>query len=221
MTCPKCGTRAGYEAQPSCETCGQVFSEWKAGGVAVPTTVEVKAPAAAPAPTRSIHLETALLFGLLLSVAAFYFGRSKGGGAEERPSIELARDEAGGAVKDPCYLEGEVLDIHTLAPVVGARIAFDPRFAGVTGEDGRYKVRATAASQYSAEFVHADYLPVHIDGFARDWRFSSIEARKAAARGAAARAQEAGNPPAAGQYGCKSGETTTYNFALVPKAPPQ
>lgn len=212
MECPKCGQRAGFEAQESCDGCGLVFSKWRPGGGAIAT--ENPALKAAPRASESsgVSLESILLF---LSVSAYYAVRVMGAeGKEERESIELSPEKPGGAVKNPCYLEGEVLDIHSLAPVAGAQIAFDPRFASVTDDVGRYQARVTAGQAYTVTFTHNEYWLVPIDGFSRDWRGASLEQREAAARLAVAKA-EAGVSGPSGEYRCEKGATAVYNFGLA------
>lgn len=216
MVCPKCGQKAGFEAQESCDSCGLVFSKWRPGGAAMPTEgIAVSAPAPAPQPS-GLSLETILLFVLFVSISGYYAVRASRASGDESESIELSPEKPGGSVKNPCHLEGEVVDIDSLAPVAGAQLAFDPRFASVTDENGRYRARVTAGKTYTVTFVHNEYLVVPIDGFSREWREASAEQRSSAARLAAAKA-EAGATGPSGEYRCEKGATVVYNFGLVRK----
>lgn len=217
MVCPKCGEKAAYEAQEKCAACRQVFSTWKPGGGAAVAQAPVSAAApsgASPDPPRRLDLRWMVAALLLLSVG--YVARLALEAAPEM-TMWLSPFAAGGRIKNPCFLEGEVVDIYRLTPVEGARIAFDPKFASVTDAAGKFSVRVKADQAYAPHFVHNDYRSLHLDGFSRDWRQATLQQRQAAVRVAETYAAEQNSQVLRTiEYRCKRGEARTFNYALIP-----
>ncbi|MBI4424848.1 MAG: hypothetical protein HY554_14040 [Elusimicrobia bacterium] len=218
MKCPNCGLESP-DAEADCRRCGLVFAKWRAA--AASASASAAGPRAQGTDEAPISLETLLLFALLLSVAAWYFLHGRAGGRPQAlPDGAVQPREAsaaGGAVENPCILEGEVLDVYRLRPVVGARVFFRPRFAGVTDGRGRYEVRVTAGSGYWAEFSHGDYQPNFAAGFSRNWREAPWDQRVRAARTVLLEIERGEGPSKAADYACDSGRRKAFNFALLPK----
>ncbi|MBI4345554.1 MAG: hypothetical protein HY553_01785 [Elusimicrobia bacterium] len=215
MVCPKCGEKAAYEAQEACTSCRLVFSTWKPGGGATATEAPVAAkPLPVPEPSAP-WVDWRLVAGLVAVLAAAFALRGLGAA---KLFVYLSPGAPGGRVKNPCNIEGEVVDIYRLTPVEGARIVFDPKFASVTDADGRFSVRVKAEQAYVPIFTHSAYHEAHIDGFSRDWREATEGQRVHAVRAAEARAAETDpRVPRAAQYKCRRSESRVYNFALIPR----
>ncbi|MBI5200083.1 MAG: hypothetical protein HY925_00725 [Elusimicrobia bacterium] len=208
MVCPKCNAKAAYEAQEKCDACGSVFE-------IAQTPQAAPVPLGSPdAPRSPIWTRLAIALAVLLPLG--YLGSLL---LQSKPELTmwLSPFAPGGSVKNPCFLAGEVVDIYRLTPIEGARIAFDPKFASVTDKEGKFTVRVKADRAYAPHFLHNDYLPLHIDGFSRDWREATLEQRQAAVRMTEEHAREL-NPQVlrTGEYRCKRGETRTFNYALIP-----
>lgn len=214
MVCPRCGEKAAYEAQGECASCRLVFSTWKPGGGATALEAPVAArplPVGAP---PSVRVDWRLVVALVAALAGAYALRNLG---TAKLFVFLSPGAAGGRVKNPCDIEGEVVDIYRLTPVEGARIAFDPKFASVTDAEGRFSVRVRADQAYTPLFRHSAYRDGHIDGFSRDWREATLEERVHAVRATQARAAlDDPRVPLAAGYKCRRTESRVYNFALIP-----
>lgn len=219
MKCPNCRLE-NQETEAECKRCGLIFAKWRAASSGVGPTPS--APREAAADAAPVALETLLLFALFLSVAGWYFihGRRPAAEARAETAAEVQTMGAGaasGGVENPCLLEGEVLDIYRLRPVIGSRVFFRPKFAGITDGRGRYEVRVTAGSGYAAEFAHGDYQPNFVAGFARNWREAPWDQRVRAARTVLLELERGEGPSKAADFSCEPGRRGTFNFALIPK----
>ena len=209
MVCSKCGEKAAYEAQEKCSSCEQVFSVTETPIASTPS------PSSSPdAPSRAIDpkwVVALLVLAALAYVARLYLQ------SNPEATMWVSPFSAGGRIRNPCFLEGEVVDIYRLTPVEGARIAFDPKFASVTDAAGKFSVRVKADRPYAPHFVHSDYLGLHLDGFSRDWREATLEQRVAAVKMAESHSLEQNSQVLRTiEYRCKRGEARTFNYALIP-----